>query len=47
MPPIEELQVLGPQSLSMGAVRVVPCLRLLTALEDVLGSLGQIGRAHV
>ena len=33
-------QVLGPQSLSKGAVRVVPCLGLLTALEDILGSLG-------
>ena len=32
--------MLGPQSLSKGAVRVVPCLGLLTALEDILGSLG-------
>ena len=32
----EEVKVLQ----EVGEVRVVPCLRLLTALEDVLGSLG-------
>ena len=28
------------EQVQMGDVKIVPCIRLLTALEDILGSLG-------